>query len=180
MNILVVDCETTGVGESDEVIELALLLCIPSNDKLVRVEEYEGLQDPECQITKSVVRLTGLTPEELTGETFDYLRIRELLTKADRLVAHNAPFDCRYLSRLFPEVEKLSWHCSMRQLPWNQLGVQSRSLNNIAVQFNLSAQRHRARADAMLLLDVLNIVPFASHVPLWRTLFRQTPLFGAS
>jgi hypothetical protein len=132
------DTETTGVDDSGKLRELAIInaACDPvTGDILGILEQYE---------------FRGSSPNEK--------RVRDLLTRADWIVAHNASFDRRVLVRVFPWVDKLKgdcWKCSLTGIKWDP-AVGTR-LENLLVHFGLAdTQQHHARADALDLLRLMS------------------------
>ena len=85
-------------------------------------------------------------------------RIRDVLSRAEFMVAHNARFDYEFVVRLFPEAAQRSWLCSMSQVDWRRHGYYSRGLQNLlaAHAIPVRGSAHRAGSDcrgALALLD---------------------------
>lgn len=91
------DFETTGLSADSKVIEIGAVKV--KNGYMV--SRYSSLVDPEVMIDPMITKITGITNEMVEGKpTIDQLipsfyEYTEGLT----LVAHNAPFDCRFLDR---------------------------------------------------------------------------------
>ena len=93
----------------------------------------------------------------LEGQRIDDDGLRSLFNRASFFVAHNAPFDRAFLTRLFPEMSAKPWLCSMRGVDWLSLGCAGRSLELLRSYSGLdSAGAHRAAADAEATLYLLS------------------------
>ncbi|HEX3982616.1 MAG TPA: DNA polymerase III subunit epsilon [Acidisoma sp.] len=106
------DTETTGLEprEGHRVIEIAALELI--ND-LPTGRQFHCLVHPERDIPEDATRIHGLTSEHLRGKPVFKLVAEELLAffgADEMLVAHNAPFDFRFLNAEFAL-------CGLRALP---------------------------------------------------------------
>lgn len=146
-----VDVETTGLNPQvgDRVCEVAIVRC--QGD--VELERFDRLINPGRPISPAAAAVNGLSDRDL------YLQppfaaflpeIQRLLFDAV-LVAHNAPFDLRFLDAEFmrlgqpplsnPCVDTLELARSCYRLP-------SYSLGNLAYRFGiLNGHAHRALAD---------------------------------
>ncbi len=153
--ILVLDTETTGVGASDEVIELAVL------DAHGRVL-LDTLVRPTCPIDPGAVRVHGLTEALLSTAPEWPLVYRELcamLRRARGVVTYNAPFDRRLLAQTCTRhglpLPDATWHCAMRRFAeyagrptvdsWRAYHRLSEALERLGLAH---PGAHRARADA--------------------------------
>jgi len=92
----VIDFETTGLSPTDnEIIQVAAV----KYRGLEKVNEFTKYVNPLVPIPKRITEITGLTDEDVLG----CLTIREVLPLLlefvgnDVLVAHNAPFDMKFL-----------------------------------------------------------------------------------
>jgi DNA polymerase III subunit epsilon len=96
------DTETTGLDPAlgDRVIEVAALELI--ND-LPTGQVFHALIDPERDIPEEVTRIHGFTGADVVGKP-KFADIASRLTEFfgdARLIAHNAPFDFRFLDSEF-------------------------------------------------------------------------------
>jgi len=93
----VIDCETTGFGKSDRIIEIAVLVL--HGPKLEIIDEFDTLINPRRDVGRTDIH--GITPTMLNGapvfeEVASGLQVR---INGAVLVAHNLPFDARMLSQ---------------------------------------------------------------------------------
>jgi len=112
---LIVDNETTGLDlASDRIIELACLpFHFPSEGVLYDVlPGYAGFEDPGWPLHEEVVRLTGITDDQLFGQQLDDDVVTTLATPANLIIAHHAAFDRCFLERRFPLFVDKPWACS--------------------------------------------------------------------
>jgi DNA polymerase-3 subunit epsilon len=152
------DVETTGVDvANDRVIELAMVPFEFADDGTVyRVTEgYSGLQDPGRPLSPFVARLTGLSDDQLRGQEIDADEVRSFLEGVSLVVAHNAQFDRPFFEKTFPDLDPLPWACSVREVPWNELGVEGRKLEYIAYRCGVFFDGHRAEVDCQVGIHVL-------------------------
>ncbi len=91
------DFETTGLSADSKIIEIG---AVKVEDGYM-VSRYSSLVDPKVMIEPMITSITGITNEMVAGKP----TIEQLIpsfyeyTKGFTLVAHNAPFDCRFLER---------------------------------------------------------------------------------
>ena len=91
------DFETTGLHKDARVIEIGAVKVKEG----YLVARYSSLVDPGVALDPMITKITGITDEMLTGKP----TIEQLIpsfydfTEGLPLVAHNAPFDCRFLER---------------------------------------------------------------------------------
>ncbi|BAS26195.1 exonuclease [Limnochorda pilosa] len=159
----VVDVETTGLSpRRDEIVELALILF--AFDRATGhiqgvVDEYSGLREPSVPISAGASKVNGITWEMVRGRRLDEPRVEQMLRRAEFLVAHNAPFDRSFLTRLFPLAGEKLWACSMRSVDWRGLGFDSAALQSLLRHHGIMAERaHRGPEDAHATLALLSRV----------------------
>ncbi len=103
-SLVVLDTETTGVrAESDEIIELAALRCVPDGAQCrvdSQMDEFIFLS-PGRKIPPQIVSLTGITDRMLQEQGIEKRaaaeRFAALFTPRTLLVAYNAQFDLCFL-----------------------------------------------------------------------------------
>jgi len=153
--VAVVDTET--VGAEQELVELAVVTAPYDRDSGALfgiLEQYEGLRQPACRIPASDQRLNGLGLEQVRGKVLDEKRIRSLLTRADFVVAHNAPFDRARLVEQFKWAADLDWRDSLNGIAWES---DTRDLQTLLVHHGIDCETpHRAGSDARALLELLS------------------------
>lgn len=157
---VVVDVETTGgnPGFGHRVTEIAAVWV--SGHQLR--DEWSTLVNPERPIPPEITSLTGITDTMVRGaprwaEVAEQVRAR----LGDRVfVAHNAPFDSRFVHAEMERV--MPWSLAGRQLCTVRLSrkllahLPSRSLGALVQHFRIdSGTRHRALADATATAQVL-------------------------
>jgi DNA polymerase III epsilon subunit family exonuclease len=161
------DVETTGLDANrDRIIEIFLL----SLGKDGEVSFYETLIDPERPVPPNITEITGLEDSDLKGaptESQVAKAIREFVGFATP-VAHNLPFDLRFLNAMFRRNNLLelgtggidTLAISRELFPKLCIypeGGGSHRLSNLMYHFGLQdsyANAHRAKDDVMLLVEV--------------------------
>jgi DNA polymerase III epsilon subunit-like protein len=102
--ILAFDTETTGLSpeNGDRVIELAAVEMRADEAGQVRdVRRHEFLFSPGAPLSADTTRITGIRDEDLLGKpSFEdcAAEVRALFDRPGILVAHNLPFDLRFLA----------------------------------------------------------------------------------
>ena len=161
------DVETTGLdGNRDRIIEIFLL----SLSKGGEVAMYETFIDPERPIPSNITEITGLTDSDLMGaptESEVAEEIREFVSFGTP-VAHNLPFDLRFLNAMFRRNNLLELGAAgidtlaisralFPKLCIYPEGGGSHRLSNLMYHFGLQdsyANSHRAKDDVMLLVEI--------------------------
>lgn len=96
---MILDTETTGVGENDRVIQLGYMVL---GTKEIEVQnEFFSCDVP---IGFGAMEVHGITPEMLEGkeacqDSKSYKRLCELNTNENYMIIHNAPFDLGMLEK---------------------------------------------------------------------------------
>lgn len=170
---LSLDTETTGIDESAEVIEVALVF--PTGEVL-----FESLVRPLGPVSEEARAVHGITDEELSAApTWPEVYARLVPLIGDReLVAWNAAFDRRVMRRssslhglTFPE---LPWHCAMDAgVPiWGEYSEDHDSFRWVSLDWaclmegvHLDARHHRAAGDGQRLSALVNVVAQTSQDP---------------
>ena len=142
-HLVVIDCETTGLGSNDRIIEIAVLTLDPRTWE--PTDEYETLINPERDV--GPVGIHGITASMVeAAPTFPEI----ITTLAHRLhgailIAHNLSFDARMLGyefkRLGVDFDAGSGLCTYRATGSKLITACRR------YEIKLSNQ-HRALADA--------------------------------
>ncbi len=165
--LVFLDVETTGLdGNRDRVIEIFLL----SLSKTGQVTEFGSLINPERPIPSNITEITGLTDSDLIQaptENEVASKIREFIGLGTP-VAHNLPFDLRFLNAMFRRNNLLEMGSAgidtltisrglFPKLCIYPEGGGSHRLSNLMYHFGLEdsyANSHRAKDDVMLLVEV--------------------------
>lgn len=95
------DFETTGLdAESCDIIQAGAVRYINGKE----VESFNMLANPEQHISKKITDITGLTDDDVKNAKPSAIVAAELIEFIDGmpLVAHNAPFDLKFLKKYAP------------------------------------------------------------------------------
>ncbi len=154
----IVDCETTGFGKHDRIVEVAAVVVDGASGAVV--DEYDTLVNP--QRDTGPVGVHGVTASMVeAAPVFDEVAgALALRLHGAVLVAHNLSFDVRMLrqeyERLDTGIEEGQGHCTLR--------LTSENLEAACARFGISLEGHHraladARATAQLLLQFLEELP---------------------
>jgi len=96
---IILDTETTGVGENDRVIQLGYIVL-----GVNPIEVHNEFNSCDVPISFGAMEVHGITPDLLTDkpictETSAYKRLLELNTNDNYIIIHNAPFDIKMLEK---------------------------------------------------------------------------------
>jgi DNA polymerase-3 subunit epsilon len=159
VQVALVDTETTGMNaDRDEIIELGLVVVAvgaTSGQAFEVLESYGGLEEPSGPIPPETTRVHGITDAMVAGQRIDDLRVEAMLKDVGLVIAHNAGFDRRFLEKRLPVFARLPWACSVKDVAWHEEGFRSQKLDYILMQCGYFHEAHRAEADCLALLDVL-------------------------
>lgn len=157
----VVDIETSG-GRSqiDRITEIAIY--IHDGDKIV--DEFSTLINPETFIPPFITRLTGINNEMVANapKFYEVAKKIVLMTEGRLFVAHNAPFDYRFIQE---EFKRLGYNyqrqtmCTVRMSRKIIPGMGSYSLGNLCQNLGITINnRHRAAGDALATTKLLELL----------------------
>jgi DNA polymerase-3 subunit epsilon len=157
------DTETTGVGLTARICEIALVPFSFTEQGIHGVHPpISYLQDPGEPIPAGATAVNGITDEMVAGQQADWAHVANTLKRADFVVAHNAKFDRpvthRELRAYLQEVPMVLWGCSMAQLAWKELlpGSPSVALGALAAWQGFFFSAHRAEGDCLAALYLLH------------------------
>jgi DNA polymerase-3 subunit epsilon len=175
----IVDTETTGTDPAtDRIIELCVLVFEYSADtgEVAWISDvYDGLEDPRVAIPPQSTLIHGITDEMVSGEAIDDEAVEGLLDGVNWVIAHNAGFDRPLLERRLPIFARLNWLCSMKEVPWSDLGFPGTKLEYLATERGFFYEGHRSEIDCRALLEVLRVpLPGKDHSP-WQLLLAAGP-----
>lgn len=148
---LIIDTETTGLGEDDKALEIAIV-------DAAGTFEFSSLIKPTCHISEAAARVHGITAE-VAGAGMDaeaLWPIVHLIICGSPLLAYNAAFDSRIIVQTFgPEARDHEWHCLMNA--WMEFHGLERwaRLENVCHNIGVDAGGHRALGDAKAAREVL-------------------------
>lgn len=152
------DTETTGFDpSSDKVIELAMVAFeydLQGNVyRLLRTSSQ--LEDPGAPLPAEIVKLTGLTDEDVAGKRISDSEVHEFLDGVRLVIAHNAAFDRPFVERRLPRFAELPWACSIADIGWRQLGFSGSSMEYLAFKHGFFFEGHRALVDSRAGVHIL-------------------------
>lgn len=151
------DVETTGLSEDDRVIELAMRRF--RYDALGQIVEigraWSWREDPGTSLPEDVIRLTGITDQDLVGRRIDEALATSILAGADLVIAHNASFDRPKVEARLTALPQLRWACSCKEIDWTGAGFEGRSLGWLCAQAGFFFNAHRAEADVDAVITLL-------------------------
>jgi DNA polymerase-3 subunit epsilon len=163
MLFLCLDFETTGLSsETDLPIELGLVLWDSVLKTPLRMTSTLIKQD--VVITDEITKITGITNKML-----DILSIKEAdVVQAfqgysmliDAYVAHNAPFDRKFLEAMFKrqglKVADKIWIDTSKDIPYPE-SITTRKLTHLACEHGfLNPFPHRALPDVLTMIQVMS------------------------
>lgn len=152
-----VDVETTGLAEDDRIIELAMRRF--RYDALGQIAEigraWSWREDPGAPLAEDVIRLTGITDQDLVGRRIDDVMATSILAQADLIIAHNAGFDRPKVEARLRALPQRRWACSCLEIDWTAAGFEGRSLGWLCAQAGFFFDAHRAQADVDAVITLL-------------------------
>jgi DNA polymerase-3 subunit epsilon len=159
MNIkraLIVDCETSGVTDDSEIVELGLILYSVTSQ--TAIAQMSMLFPAAVNHAAQINRIPQCALDELRTEVpiedlaVQYRHVQLLCSLADCFVAHNAEFDQRFFHPRAFSAESRPWLCTMTDFRWPNGTKRSDSLINLALAHGIGvSQAHRALTDCMLI-----------------------------
>lgn len=152
------DVETTGLAvEADRIIELSIRrFRFDTIGRITKLDRpYSWLEDPGRSLEPEIVRLTGLTDQQLAGSAIDEPQALGLLKSASLIVSHNAAFDRPFVDERLPAARGLAWACTCRGVDWPEYGFDGRALGWLLAQAGWFHTGHRAAADVDALITLL-------------------------
>ena len=158
--VLILDTETTGLDwRAESIIELAMLAVdvdLQTGKPVGEVEVYEDFEDPGRPIPPEIVKLTGITSQDVKGQKLNEAKIKDMVERADLIVAHNAGFDRPFVENRIEVFEHKAWACSFQGINWKAQGMGSAKLEFLCSELGWFYDAHRAQVDCHALLRVLS------------------------
>lgn len=163
------DVETTGLGEDDKVIELAMRrFRYDACGRIVEIGRvFSWREDPGGPLAEDVIRLTGITDRDLVGQRIDDAVATSILSDADLVIAHNAGFDRPKVEARLEALPRLRWACSCMEINWIDAGFEGRSLGWLCAQAGFFFDAHRAQADVDAVVTLLRHERTDGRTLLW-------------
>lgn len=168
MNVLIVDTETTGLGDDAEIIEFAAVLYnVKHRTILQQMSTLRSCnENPAFEVNRIEIESAQLMTNELRG-SFDMALsfLCVMASKADYIVAHSAEFDKRMIDNyiknygpLFEFFDK-KWICTKTEFKWPVRKGCLLNLVHIAVDLGVPVvSAHRALTDCILLAQCFDKV----------------------
>lgn len=154
MDFIVIDFETTGLGNDDTIIEIGYVWI---KDGAIK-RSSSTLINPLRTISSRITQITGITNEMIKGAPIlsEVIVAFEKFVRGKIIVAHNASFDMRFLNNALKDnniIEIDRYLCTMKMFKVykEQKGLVNKGskLSDLTEFFNLNNSRaHRALEDA--------------------------------
>lgn len=172
-----IDIETTGLSaHKDALTEIAVALFRYDEDSaeiLGIVDLYASVEQPAVPIPPGIARKTSITGELTQGRAIDWDCVRRLIEQAEFLVAHNAEFERRFLSRIPRLVDGKRLLCTQRLPRWYSGGERaSLRLENLTAQNGVAHIAHRAFGDVIATVQLLGRKSKATGEPYFADMLR--------
>ena len=163
-NILIIDCETTGlhVSHGATLIEVCCVLYNVKHQNVLQI--YSTLLPCEAN---PVEKINKISPE-LTKSNYSLrtlTTIQDMIDHSDALVAHNAQFDRNFVeAHLLSFLKPIRWICTRNDFPW-PIEVNRRRLRDVCQGMGVVYEEiHRAYYDCMLLVQCFNKIEDLFHI----------------
>lgn len=154
----IVDCETTGVGEGDEVVELGILpfdYCKATGGIVGVHKPFSAFCQPSKPIPAEATAIHGITDEMVAGRFISDEEVAAAVSGAKLLIAHQASFDRRMTAAKWPLLDTIPWGCSWSDIDWRAGGFESGKLAYLLMGFGYFFAGHRAGDDCLATLFAL-------------------------
>lgn len=159
--VCIIDTETTGLDTAScEIIELGYQLVEFDSEghfyQVICAKNF--LNEPEGEISAEVTQVTGLTLEDVKGQTIPWDEVVADIQSVQLCIAHNAGFDRPILERYHDCFVDKVWGCSANQIDWFHLAkVGSRSQEFLCWKVgHFFYEAHRALDDVQALTHLLS------------------------
>lgn len=154
------DVETTGMDwRRDPIIQLSLVpfTYAPDSGRIFAVGDVlDFFEDPGRPIPPEIVALTGITDAQVAGQRIDDAAVAACLASVSLVIAHNAEFDRPFTEQRLAPFRDKPWACSVRDVPWRQLGLSSSGLEYLLMKrCGCFYAAHRADQDAAAVVHLL-------------------------
>jgi DNA polymerase-3 subunit epsilon len=163
----IIDLETMGMEPStDEIIEIGLLSFAFEKDKGVLgvFETYNALNDPGRPIPEEIVKITGISDEDVKGKNIDWQKVLTMLNQSHWVICHNSAFDRNFLELQTPEsvaerVKAMPFACTLKDIAWKEHGFESAKLDYLNWKLGYFYEGHRALNDCYATFNLFQAFP---------------------
>jgi exodeoxyribonuclease X len=167
---LLADCETTGVGTTDKIVEVAWLLI---SDDFEVLDEGHSLINPQRPIPAGASAVHGITMRDVenapTADEYFYDVLGNKLGSVDAIfTAHNSAFDFRYLGPYLPDATPQM--CTLRLARKLYPNVDNHKLATLVYALELDVDKdrfHSADGDMIILMSLLGKMTEDHGYTLW-------------
>jgi len=159
----IIDIETCG-GRFEYRRGHVIEICILIHDGLTVVDKFSTLINPQCFISPTFTRISGITNEMVQGmPTFsDVAKTIWDMTEGKIFVAHNVGFDYGFIKEEFASLGakyKRDTLCTVRLSRKLIPGKKSYSLGNLCDSLGIgNSARHRAEGDAIATAELFDVL----------------------
>lgn len=155
-----IDVETTGVApKTDQITEIAIALFRFDHDtgRILGVTDlHSSLEEPSVPISAHVSALTTITPQLVKGRVIDWGSVKRVTDQAEFLIAHNAEFERRFLTRIPGLLDGKQLLCSQFLPTWHPPGARtSVRLADLTAAHGIAHLAHRAFGDVLAMVHLL-------------------------
>lgn len=166
--VAAVDVETSGLGTGAKLVEIGITV-FQYIDGLRVIGRYSGFQDPGHPMDPQVIKVHGITDEQVAGQKLDAATIERLISGSNYVVAHNAQFDRRFVDGFSAASKCAKWLCSFEMIDWEALGHDVRKLPVLCERCGFFYEAHRAVNDTDALATLLCTmsstgIPYVQHL----------------
>lgn len=154
----IVDCETTGIGDDDECVELGILPFDydKATGRLTAVHKpFNAFCQPSKPIPTEATAIHGITNEMVAGRFISEEDVAAVVGGAKLLIAHQATFDRRMTAAKWPLLDTIPWGCSWSDVDWRSGGFESGKLAYLLMCQGHFYDGHRAGDDCIATLFAL-------------------------
>jgi DNA polymerase III epsilon subunit-like protein len=149
-NALILDTETTGLGEGAEIVEIAI---VDAADTF----QYSALLKPSSPIPQAASNVHGITDQmvERAPLAADLWPIVREIIKGHHLLAYNSAFDAQMMQQTFGAEAYCFWDCLMNLWMYYHGQERWQRLENVCYAIGVKPGGHRALGDALAAREVL-------------------------
>ena len=162
MRQIVLDTETTGIGEGHKIIEIG---CVELVNRKLTGNHYHQYVNPQRLVDPEAMEVHGITDEFLEGKPLFSQVADDFISfiKGAQLVIHNAPFDVGFMDREFaalrgyPKTDEICTVLDTLTLARQMHPGQRNSLDALCRRYgidNSHRELHGALLDSEILADV--------------------------